>query len=217
MPQTRPNGTVVPINSDEYNLTADLETMADTTRVVYPVANKAERDALTPHLGMQVCRLDRDAWIQTYTGGSVEGWEYREAPRTTNANVAAFTNVSGTASRLLYTMPGLTKAYPQLYKAKLRGAISAATITSGNLTVNLAVSGAQSQVANAQGKAPMTFIPPGNYLMSGTAETGWLSVAADTDPVVRAWVEVVDGLVTHAVSVLPAYTQFTVEMRPQDD
>jgi len=217
MPQTRPNGTVVPINSDEYNLTADLETMADTTRVIYPVADKTERDALTPNLGMQVCRLDRDGWIQTYTGAGVAGWEYREALRTVTANVASFTNASGTASRLLYTMPGLTKPYPQTYKAKLRGAISALAISSGNLTVNLAVSGAQSQVANAQGKAPMTFLPPGNYLMSGTAETGWLTVAADTDPVVRAWVEVVEGLVTHAVSVLSQYTQFTVELRPQDD
>ena len=217
MPQTRPNGTVVPINSDEYNLTADLESMADSIRVVLPVADKTERDALTPFLGMQVCRLDRDAWIQTYTGAGVAGWEYRSEPKTITANVAAFTNTSGTASRLLYTMPGLVKPYPQVYNARLRLAVSASAIANGVLTVNAAVSGGQSTVTNAQGQAPLSFLPPGNYLQSGVAETGWLSVAADQDPLVRAWVAVADGQVNHVVSVLPAYTRFTVEMRPQED
>lgn len=218
MPQTRPNGTIVPINSDEYNPTGDLATMADSIHVVTTVADQAARDLLTPYIGLQVCRLDRDGWIQTYTGqNTASGWEYKGAPRRVTANVATFANASGTASRLLLTLPGVTKPYPQTYNARFRASISALGITSGNLTVNAAVSGAQASVANAQGKAPMTWLPPGNYLQSGSCETGWLNVSANTDPIIRAWVEVVEGLVTHAVSVLPAYTMFYADLRPQDD
>jgi len=218
MPQTRPNGTEVPINSDEYNLTQDLATMADSIHVAMPVADKAERDALTPYVGMQVVRLDRDGWIQTYTGTTTaSGWEYRASPRAVYASPSQFTSTSGTASRLLYTIPGLVKSYPQTYRARLRLGVAVNAIASGNLWINVAVSGAQSQVSNAQGKFGLAFFAPGNYLQSGVAETGWLDVAANTDPVVRAWVEVIEGLVTHVVSVLPAYSQFYVELRPQDD
>ncbi|MFE4229120.1 hypothetical protein ACFRJ8_14670 [Arthrobacter sp. NPDC056886] len=217
MPQTRPNGTVVPINSDDYSLTSDLAKMADTTHVAVPVANKAARDALTTYPGMQVVRLDRDNWIQTYTGQGSTGWEYRSAPRRVDANVADFQNASGTASRLLYTMPGVTKPYPQTYRAVCRLGISVAAITSGNLWVNVAVSGATSSVATAQGKFGLAYFAPGNYLQSGTAETPWMNVAANTDPFIRAWVEVLDGLVTHAVSVQAPYSQFYAEVRPQDD
>lgn len=219
MPQTRPNGTVVPINSDEYNLTPDLATMADSIHVNTTVADKTERDALTPYLGMQVTRLDREGWIQTYTGqNTASGWEYKGTPRRISANVASFSNASGTASRLLYTLPGVTKSYPQTFNARFRAGVSALAISSGNsLTVNVAVSGNTSTVASAQGKGPITYLPPGNYLQSAMAETGWLNVAADADPFIRAWIEVVDGTATHAVSVLPAYTQFYADLRPQDD
>jgi hypothetical protein len=69
MPQTLPNGTVVPINSDAYNLTADLATMGNSSNVVYPVANQAARDALTPTAGMVVLRLDTGA-IEAYLTGA---------------------------------------------------------------------------------------------------------------------------------------------------
>lgn len=46
MSQTRPNGTVVPINSDEYNLTPDLAKMADSANTLVPVANVTARNAL---------------------------------------------------------------------------------------------------------------------------------------------------------------------------
>jgi hypothetical protein len=219
MPQTRPNGTVVPINSDEYNLTPDLATMADSIHVVTTVADKTERDALTPYVGLQVCRLDRDGWIQTYTGTTTaSGWEYKGTPRRVYANVATFANASGTASRLLLTLPGVTKPYPQTYNARFRAAVSALAVASGaNLTVAIAVSGATSTVATAQGKAALTWLAPGNYLQSAATETGWLNVAADADPLIRAWIEVVEGSVTHAVSVLSSYTQFYADLRPPDD
>lgn len=68
MPQTRPNGVVVPINSDAYNLTADLATMGDSTRVVISCPSQAARDALTPTTGMVVIRTD-------LSGAPFEKWD----------------------------------------------------------------------------------------------------------------------------------------------
>lgn len=70
MPQVRDNGIEVPINSDEYNLTADLAKMADGANVVTVVANTTARNALTPFEGRQVFRLDIKQ-IESYVDG---GW-----------------------------------------------------------------------------------------------------------------------------------------------
>jgi len=217
MPQTRPNGVTVPINSDEYNPTLALETMADSIRVLRPVADKAARDALTPFVGMQVSRLDRDGWIQTYTGQTTSGWEYKGAPTRVSANVGAFTNTSGTASRLLLTLTGFTKPYAQTFSARLRLSINCGSITTGTLQVNAAVSGLVGSVASAQGRAALAWTNPGAYLQTAVCETGQLNVAAGNDPLIRAWVEVTAGTVTNTVSTDPSYSQFYVDIRPQDD
>jgi hypothetical protein len=69
MPQTLPNGLQVPINSDAYNLAADLATMGNSANVVFPVANQTVRDALTPFNGMVVFRLDTGA-VEVYFSSS---------------------------------------------------------------------------------------------------------------------------------------------------
>lgn len=46
MPQTRPNGGVVPVNSDPYNLTADMATQTDTLNVITPIPSSAAQTAL---------------------------------------------------------------------------------------------------------------------------------------------------------------------------
>jgi hypothetical protein len=46
MPQTRPNGGQVPVNSDPYNLTADMATQTDTLNVIAPVPSDAAETAL---------------------------------------------------------------------------------------------------------------------------------------------------------------------------
>jgi hypothetical protein len=71
MPQTQPNGVIVPINSDAYNTTGDLATMADSINAIIPVANKAARDALTLKTGLTVQRLDTpDLRIEKYSGSA---------------------------------------------------------------------------------------------------------------------------------------------------
>lgn len=68
MTQTRPNLAKVPTNSDEYNLTDDLATMADSLNVLIPVASQAARDALPKKVGLTVIRLD-------LTGTPLETWD----------------------------------------------------------------------------------------------------------------------------------------------
>lgn len=78
MPQTRPNGIIVPVNADAYNLTADMATEADSTNVVIPVPNQTARDALTLHTGLTVTRNDVPGQpIEIYNGSS---WD-RIGPR----------------------------------------------------------------------------------------------------------------------------------------
>ncbi|GAA1051412.1 hypothetical protein [Arthrobacter russicus] len=67
MPQTRPNKSTVPVNSDAYNLTGDMATMADSLNVVVPVASAAERDGLTKKPNLLVSRTD--------LGGVIEAWD----------------------------------------------------------------------------------------------------------------------------------------------
>ena len=68
MSQTRDNGIVVPVNSDEYNLTADLAAMADTANAVTVVSNSSARNALTKFEGRQAWRIDT-AQIESVVGG----------------------------------------------------------------------------------------------------------------------------------------------------
>lgn len=70
MPQTRPNKTKVPVNSDAYNLAPDLAAFADSANVVIPVNSQAERDGLTPTGGMAVSRLDRNGDLEIWTGSA---------------------------------------------------------------------------------------------------------------------------------------------------
>lgn len=46
MPSTMPEGIVVPVGTDAYNLTADLRRMMETATTIIPVANGAARSAL---------------------------------------------------------------------------------------------------------------------------------------------------------------------------
>jgi hypothetical protein len=58
MSQTLDNGAVVPINSDGYNLTADLAAMGNSLAVVTNVTTQTQRDALAKFNGRTVRRLD---------------------------------------------------------------------------------------------------------------------------------------------------------------
>jgi hypothetical protein len=93
MPQTRPNGVVTPINSDAYNLTADLSTMGDSANVIVPVATQAVRDALPTHVGLTVSRNDLPGNpLQTWNGSA---WSTQQVPKVwaTGARVGTSTGL----------------------------------------------------------------------------------------------------------------------------
>lgn len=70
MPQTRQNKAVTPIPSDEYNLTQDLATFADSLNVPVVVNSSTERNALDPYEGLTVIRLDLGGVQQSYVSGA---------------------------------------------------------------------------------------------------------------------------------------------------
>ena len=70
MPQTRQNGVQTPTNSDAYNLTADLATLADGVRV-FKCASQAARDALTGlSAGDIAIRNDLAGVLEVYDGAA---------------------------------------------------------------------------------------------------------------------------------------------------
>lgn len=189
---------------------------------VLPVSSAAERPS-TPYVGQQVCRLDRDGWIQTYTGQTSSGWEYQRTSRRVHAvvNSTNLINESGSASRVIYTMPatGLTKPFPQTVNVWARIALACPSIASGTLEERLAVSVGQSNVVNSQGRAAVTFrVAPNDTLETVQAETGPVAVAAGVDPLARMWIERPGtSAVVTAVSADPTFTQMWIDLRPQDD
>lgn len=190
---------------------------------VLPVADLAERNALTPYVGMQVCRLDRDGWIQTYTGVGTSGWEYQRISRRVYATVNStnLINETGNAARVIYTMPstGLIKPYAQTVEVVARAALSCPPIASGAVQEWLCVSTEAGLISNVQGRAAVTFtVSTATVLMSLEASTGQRPLAASVDPLPRMWIDRPDAsAVNTTVSADPTFTQMYIDLRPADD
>lgn len=186
---------------------------------VLPVASAADRPT-HPYAGQQVCRTDRDGWIQTYNGTS---WEYQRPSRRVYAvvNGTNLINESDDIARVIYTMPsaGLTKPYAQTVNVVARVALSCPPIASGALQEWLAVSANVGGVVSAQGRASVTFtVSTSTVLQTLQAETGPLTVAAGADPLARMWIDrPTESTVVTTVSSDPTFTQMYVDLRPQDD
>lgn len=87
MSQIRGNKIQVPTNSDAWNPTGDMATMADTSNVIIPVSSQAERDALTKKAGLCVVRLDLPSLpVQRCDGTNWIGTQHAEF---TSSNTAA--------------------------------------------------------------------------------------------------------------------------------
>lgn len=95
MPQTLTNGIKTPVNSDAYNLTADLATMGDSAKVVIGVTSTAHRDGLPKYQGLTVSRLDiPGAPLQTWDGTR---WPYNDTPWTYMPLVQGFQHETGSS------------------------------------------------------------------------------------------------------------------------
>jgi hypothetical protein len=113
MSQTLDNGIVVPINSDGYNLAADLATMGGKSNVITNVASQTARNALTTYSGRTVRRTDLTPQVlQTYNGaawdagpGQIE-WTYPLSTVLQNSPVTFLTGtLDATQSFNTETMP----------------------------------------------------------------------------------------------------------------
>lgn len=190
---------------------------------VLPVGSVAERNLLTPYVGMQICRTDRDGWLQTYTGVGTSGWEYQRISRRVYATVNStnLVNETGNAARVIYTMPstGLIKPYAQTVEVVARAALSCPPIASGAVQEWLCVSTEAGLISNVQGRAAVTFtVSTATVLMSLEASTGQRPLAASVDPLPRMWIDRPDAsAVNTTVSADPTFTQMYIDLRPADD
>jgi hypothetical protein len=102
MPTTRWNKGVAPVNSDAYNLTADMQKLLDTSNMVVPVSSAAERDALTPpqgkYAGMCVVRTD-------VAGLPIERWSGTEWVSQALAQIGATTNAGAAVTGTTLNVP----------------------------------------------------------------------------------------------------------------
>lgn len=122
MPQTRPNGTTTPINSDAYNLTTDLAAMADSGNVNTVCTSQAQRDALTLFPGYTVVRQD-------LPGAPIQVWDGAKWNGSYAVTVAALTPNS------LYTPRGLGFINPSVYRLDGRIYLQGVYKNVGTLTV----------------------------------------------------------------------------------
>lgn len=138
MPQTRQNGIVTPLSSDQYNLPQNLSDMADSANVVIPTANLAARDALTPKEGMVVVRADLAGEMQVYTNGA---WKVRPAK-----GKAGFANGSSHYDELNFSPVWIQELHPAFYY--IAGMFKPGTSADGTALVSVALSQAPNQTVN---------------------------------------------------------------------
>ncbi len=202
------------------NTITQLHTWTASRGAPVIVRDLADRNTITaPAQGQQVVRLDRGSELQTYTGaGPVSGWEYLGRPRRYYADSLTFDGTSNQQSKLIgsCTAQGV-QTYPTKMRANGRLAVSCGAIASGLLSISINVSVGQSQANLAQQKSRLTFVPPGGYWATASAETDWVNQGAGTDGLIRIWIEHLSGTVNHASTSTGVYSHLWVEILPQDD
>lgn len=214
MPQQRATGIQTPINSDAYNLTADLAKMADTTNVGVKCNGTAERDALVKFQGLRVRRTDRDNLIQEWNGTT---WEWVSPPTRIYADPTTFSTAVSQVSKAVGSITLPVKTYDRKVRANARLSLTCSTISSGTLKLKVAVSVNLGQVTNAQGKSNVAFLPPGGYVQTIPAETDWVLHPSSSINPCYLWIEHVIGAVNQNASNIWNENHFWVEILPADD
>jgi hypothetical protein len=98
-----------------------------------------------------------------------------------------------------------------------RATVQCPAISTGTEDINIAISVAQTQVANATGRARMTWNNGfSNLNQSQHVDTVGQPVGAGADAVIRVWIEVITG----TLSLTPApstYQNLWAEYQPAED
>lgn len=229
-----PDGALVLAEARIYAGTTATQSAPNTLAQTFPYAalngtpvkvrSKADRDTITaPRVGMEVIRMDRDNFVQTYTGntaGGASGWEYLGLPKRTyiTVNGTTMTNTAGAVSRLIATVSTAPKPYARRMTLGGSAAMVAGAVSSGNKTVYLALSFLQSTVTNAQARTAFAWVSPGSYLISsGLRPARDILVGANANPMGRIWVDDVGGSASTTMSIDPSFTEFYVDEIPEKD
>jgi hypothetical protein len=180
------------------------------------IMTKAERDLITPYPGMEIIRSDRDYWKQRY---ELSGWKFVGDPTRYITPAASFTNLSGTASRLIATAPVPTKPYAQRISVYGRLTVFCPSISSGIQAISVAVSARENNVTNAQSKSILSWTAGfSNLSQTAILDALDLLVPAGSDALARVWVQVTSGEVQTSVATpISTYQSLYADIRPADD
>lgn len=179
-----------------------------------PAFSAADRPS-SPYKGQEVVRLDRNNHVQAWNGTA---WKWVSRPEFYYMDAAGFSTTTSQASKLVATLAGVpTRTYATQVRVGGRISVGAGAISSGTLKINAAVSVVTNVVTSAQGKSNMTYTPPGAYTQTVSIDTGFLAVAASTDPLVRIWIEHGSGAVDHNAANQASSGNLWAEVLPADD
>lgn len=226
-----PNGALVIAEARIYAGSTSTQHASNTLSQVFPytalagapvkVRNKTERDSIgVPVRGQQVIRMDRDNWIQTYTGVGSSGWEYLGQPKRTYFNINQdMVNATGTTDRVIATFPTVIKPYAR--RLTLGGhltLINAALAAGTKKTVYVGLSFQQSSAAGIQSRTAYSWTDPGAYLISSALRPVRNHLLpADANPLARAWVVDVSGTGSSTVSIDPSFGELWYDEIPEAD
>jgi hypothetical protein len=125
--------STIPVGSDAWNLTAHIKQAVETTRVIIPVTNQAERDGLAALFpggavpqGTAACRLDRKSSLDVWSGTAWIPGPLGQLSNVTNAG----SNVVGIALNNLLEVSPTVEAGRLI---ELRATIDGATTVTGGV------------------------------------------------------------------------------------
>lgn len=168
MPQTRPNKMKTIVNSDAYNLAADLATMVDSANVNIEVSGQTERDGLAALMGgtlpvpTMVYRADLNAY-ESWNGAS---WDRIALNTLQNLTTADGTWAYNCQLFTEYALNGSKMVTFQFIVARIGGgAFTVAAASGGTWTALLT------------GLIPAGYRPTDNITVGGTYEFNGLGPA----------------------------------------
>jgi hypothetical protein len=168
------------------------------------IAVSAADRPVAPHVGQEVIRTDRNNHVQRWNGTA---WKWVSEPERYFENASVFNAATSTSDMVIRTMPTTlipVRSYATRIKVRAAAAITSGAISNNALRLVFAASAGVSTVQDAQGKAYLGFVAPGQYFESAAIETDWINIGGGGQPSVRCWIErIMTSTVTHQVALAP--------------
>jgi hypothetical protein len=179
-----------------------------------PVNSAAERPS-APAVGQEVTRLDRNNHVQQWNGTA---WKWVSRPERYYADVSTFSTTQNQSAKLIGSVTTApTRPYATQVRVNGRLTVISGIINAGVLQLRVCVSAAVSAASSAQARALLPFTAPGNYYDTRGAETDWIPVAANSQPLPRIWIDHVSGSVNEGAVNSVQDGHLWAEVLPADD